>query len=140
MKQTKKSYAAISERLTNASLRPTRQRVLLGGLLWKGEKCRHVSAEQLHTEAMENNITVSLATVYNTLHQFVDAELMREIVVEGGCSYFDTNTHTHHHFYYEDTGELMDIPAEAISLTKLPTPPKGAKLRSVDVIIRVAHA
>ena len=98
----------LSVRLTKAGLRPTRQRLALATLLY-GAGDRHVTAEQLHKEAGEANITVSLATVYNTLHQFTESGLLREVVVESGRSYFDTNTTDHHHFFIEDELRLTDI-------------------------------
>jgi len=132
-------YTGVLERLKSAGLRPTRQRLALAKLLFEGGD-RHVSAEQLHCEAVEENIRVSLATVYNTLHQFTEAELLREVVVESGRSYFDTNTSEHHHFFHEDGGALTDIPAEALDVAKLPEAPTGTKVKSVDVIIRLKNA
>jgi Fur family transcriptional regulator, iron response regulator len=124
------------ELLRAARLRPTRQRLALARLLFeKGD--RHVTAEQLHGEALAAAVPVSLATVYNTLHQFVAASLLREVVVNSGRSYFDTNVTDHHHFFYEDGGQLVDIPGENVSLSGLPTPPAGSAIRRVDVIIRV---
>ncbi|HVH81321.1 MAG TPA: Fur family transcriptional regulator [Stellaceae bacterium] len=123
-------------RLRTAGLRPTRQRLALGALLFGG--CdRHVTAEQLHGEALAATIPVSLATVYNTLHQFTDAGLLREVVVEPGRSYFDTNIDDHHHFYCESTGMLQDIPGAAVTVGQLPSAPDGSEISRVDVIIRV---
>jgi Fur family iron response transcriptional regulator len=130
-------YSALIERLKASGLRPTRQRLALSRLLQDGGN-RHISAEQLHEEALAAGVRVSLATVYNALHQFTAAGLLREIVVDPGCSYFDTNVEDHHHFYFEDSGRLEDIPGEEIRLTRLPKPPKGTQLARVDVIIRVA--
>lgn len=124
------------KRLRAAGLRPTRQRLALARLLLEGGD-RHVTAEQLHGEALAADIQVSLATVYNTLHQFTEVGLLREAVVEPGRSYFDTNTADHHHFFCETTGELQDIPAHLLSVSGLPTPPFGTEIRRVDVIIRV---
>ncbi len=132
-------YTGVLERLKTAGLRPTRQRLALAKLLFEGGD-RHVSAEQLHSEAVAENIRVSLATVYNTLHQFTDADLLREVVVEPGRSYFDTNTSDHHHFFHEDGGELTDIPADALDVAKLPEVPNGTEVKSVDVIIRLKNA
>src|SRR5580692_9263323 len=130
-------FANVIELLRAAGLRPTRQRLALARLLFdKGD--RHVSAEQLHSEGVQAALPVSLATVYNTLHQFITAGLLREVVVSSGRSYFDTNVTDHHHFFFEDSGQLVDIPGERIGVTGLPTPPKGASIRRVDVIIRVA--
>lgn len=124
------------ERLRNAGLRPTRQRLALADCLFsKGE--RHITAEQLHTEALANNVSVSLATVYNTLHQFTRAGLMRELVVGSNRSYFDTNTSHHHHMYDEDTGALEDVPGDSVALTTLPPAPPGMSVSRVDVVIRV---
>ena len=130
-------YRALIERLKAVGLRPTRQRLALARLLHEGGN-RHLSAEQLHEEARAAKVRVSLATVYNALHQFTAAGLLREIVVEPGCSYFDTNVEDHHHFYYEDSGRLEDIPGEEVRLARLPKPPKGTRLSRVDVIIRVS--
>ena len=129
-------YTGVLDRLKAAGLRPTRQRLALAKLLFECAD-RHVTAEQLHSEAHAANITVSLATVYNTLHQFTAAELMREVVVESGRSYFDTNITDHHHFFHEDEGELTDIPAAALSVARLPAAPDGTEVKRVDVIIRL---
>jgi len=124
------------DRLRAAGLRPTRQRLALAKLLFDG--CdRHISAEQLHGEAVSSCIRVSLATVYNTLHQFTTAEMLREIVVDAGRSYFDTNTSDHHHFFFEKSGNLEDIPGHMVALSKVPEAPEGTTIRRVDVIVRV---
>ena len=123
-------------RLRAAGLRPTRQRWALARLLLDGGD-RHVTAENLHGEALAAGIKVSLATVYNTLHQFTEVGLLREAMVEPGRSYFDTNTADHHHFFCEATGELQDIPAQHLSVSGLPAPPFGTEIRRVDIIIRV---
>ena len=124
------------ELLRAEHLRPTRQRLTLARLLFE-EGDRHVTAEQLHGEAVEVAVRVSLATVYNTLHQFVEAGLLREVVVNSGSSYFDTNVSDHHHFFFEDTGRLLDISGEHVAISGLPKPPAGAAIRRIDVIIRV---
>ncbi len=123
-------------RLRSAGLRPTRQRLALAKLLFDGGD-RHVTAESLHSEALKARVRVSLATVYNTLHQFTDAGLMREIVVDAGRSCFDTNVSDHHHFYFEDTRHLEDIAEEEIQVARLPAPPADAKVSRVDVIVRL---
>jgi Fur family iron response transcriptional regulator len=130
-------YRGIIYSVKAAGLRPTRQRLALARLLFENGD-RHITAEQLHGEAMAAKVRVSLATVYNTLHQFTDAGLMREVVVEPGRSYFDTNVDDHHHFYFEDTGRLQDIPGNHVSLEGLPKPPEGTRVARIDVIIRIA--
>ena len=124
------------QRLRAVGLRPTRQRLALARLLLESGD-RHVTAEHLHGEAMAAGIKVSLATVYNTLHQFTEAGLLREAMVEPGRSYFDTNTDDHHHFFCETTGELRDIPAHHLSVSGLPTPPAGTEISRVDIIVRI---
>lgn len=126
----------ILARLRQAGLRPTRQRLALARLLFDGGD-RHVTAEQLHGEALGAAIRVSLATVYNTLHQFTNARLLREVVVEPGRSYFDTNVDDHHHFFCETSGRLQDIPGELVMVGQLPQPPDGTAISRVEVIIRV---
>ena len=123
------------ERLRAAGLRPTRQRALLAQLL--GPEHRHVSAESLHREAQKAGMPVALATIYNTLHQFTEAGLLREVVVDSGRSYFDTNTGDHQHFYCEENGELIDIPGETIAVAGVPNPPHGTAIDRVDVVIRI---
>ena len=132
-------YTEALERLKSMGLRPTRQRMALARLLFEAGD-RHITAEQLHTEAQAANVRVSLATIYNTLHQFTEVGLLNEVVVEPGRSYFDTNVSNHHHFYNEESGELVDIGAESIRVDALPEPPDGTDVRRVDVIIRVRPA
>ena len=127
-------------RLKEAGLRPTRQRLALGELLFTGSEDRHCTAEQLHQEASRQGCEVSLATVYNTLHQFTSVGLLREVVAEPGQRYFDTNTGPHHHFYHESDGRLEDIHHDHIEIGGLPTLPEGTRLSQVDVIIRVKSA
>jgi Fur family transcriptional regulator, iron response regulator len=139
LKQTEpRPFTPIVQRLRAAGLRPTSQRLYLARLLFEHGD-RHVTAEQLHSEAQVARIPVSLATVYNTLHQFTAAGLLRELVIESGRSYFDTNVTNHHHFFFEETGALVDIPGENLALVSMPTPPEGARVSRVDVVVRVTR-
>lgn len=131
--------AAAQARLKASGLRPTRQRLELAGLLFQGHD-RHVTAESLHDEVTRAGVKVSLATVYNTLHQFTGAGLLRQVVVDASRSYFDTNVHDHQHFFHEDEGRLIDIPGETIAVTNVPTPPDGLAVDRVDVVVRVKRA
>jgi Fur family iron response transcriptional regulator len=131
--RSKPDYA---EKLRKAGLRPTRQRIALARLLF-GRGDRHLTAERLHEEAAAAGISVSLATVYNTMHQFTEAKLLRDVTVDGTRTYFDTNIGDHHHFYCEDDGTLIDIDGDAIAVAGVPQPPAGAKVDRVDVIVRV---
>ena len=130
------AHSCVLEKLKTASLRPTRQRLALAKLLLETDD-RHVTAEQLHCEASRSGIKVSLATVYNTLHQYTKADLLREVVVESGRAYFDTNTSDHHHIFHQDTGKLCDIPDEAICALGLPDAPEGTEIDRVEIILRV---
>lgn len=132
-------FGQVHDTLRKVGLRPTRQRLGLARLLFDGGD-RHVTAEQLHAEATKANIRVSLATIYNTLNQFTHVGLLREVVVDPGRSYFDTNTDDHHHFFHEDTAQLQDIPSDAISVAAVPEPPVGTSVERVDIIVRVKAA
>lgn len=124
------------DRLRDCGLRPTRQRVALADLLFaKGD--RHVTVEELHGEAQEAGVPVSLATVYNTLHQFTGAGMIRVLAVEGAKTYFDTNTSDHHHFFIEGDNHVIDMPNSSIALDGLPTPPDGMEISHVDVVVRL---
>ena len=127
---------AVERRVRDAGLRPTRQRVALASLLFaKGD--RHLSAEELHAEALGAGVPVSLATVYNTLHQFTEAGLLRILAVEGSRTYFDTNTSDHHHFFIEGENRVIDICGVPVSVLNLPEPPEGMEVANVDVVIRL---
>ena len=122
--------------LRRVSLRPTRQRMALGFLLFaKGD--RHLTAELLYEEACKAKVPVSLATIYNTLHQFTEVGLLRQVAVDGARTYFDTNVTEHHHFYIEDSNELVDIPGTEVLVGSLPTPPQGYTIARVDVVVRL---
>jgi len=136
MKRTNRPYGKAYDILRGAGLRPTRQRLGLARLLFENGD-RHVTAEQLQAESTSANLRVSLATIYNTLNQFSQAGLLREVVVEPGRSYFDTNTSDHHHFFHEETAQLQDIAGDAITVGTVPEPPAGTRVERVDVIVRV---
>jgi Fur family transcriptional regulator, iron response regulator len=133
------SSACVLGSLRRVGLRPTRQPLALGLLLF-GKGDRHVTAEVLHDEAVKSGERVSLATVYNTLHQFRTAGLLRELAVDGQRSYFDTNTSNHNHFYIEQNGQLVDIPSNSIRVDGLPQPPEGMRISHIDVVVRLVKA
>jgi Fur family iron response transcriptional regulator len=108
----------------------------LGWILFaKGD--RHVTAEMLYDEATKARVPVSLATVYNTLHQFTEAGLLREIAVDGSKAYFDTNLSDHHHFIVEGETTVFDIPGPHVAVDKLPEAPEGYEVARVDVVVRL---
>lgn len=129
-------YTDVVERLRAAGLRPTRQRLALLRLL-TDQGFKHWTAEHVLQQAKAARIRVSLATVYNTLNQFTAAGLLREVVVDAGRSYFDTNISAHHHFFDERTGALADIPGDRVRVSDLPPAPEGAEIARVDVIVRL---
>ncbi len=128
----------LSELLRSSGLRPTRQRMALGELLF-GQGHRHATAEMLHQEVVAAGEQVSLATVYNTLHQFKQAGLLRELAIESSKAYFDTNTSNHNHFFFEHEGRLVDIPQDTIRVDGLPEVPEGMVIAHIDVVIRLAR-
>ena len=123
--------------LERGGLRPTRQRMVLAGLLVGDGENRHVTAESLHGAVGQSDEKVSLATVYNTLRAFCAAGLMREVVVDGSKSYFDTRMDDHPHFFWEDTHDLTDAPAEQLVIARVPDAPAGTMISKVDVVIRL---
>jgi Fur family iron response transcriptional regulator len=122
--------------LRRSGLRPTRQRMALAEILFAHGN-RHVSAEGLHEEALMRRVPVSLATIYNTLHQFTGAGLLREVAVDGSKTYFDTNTTDHHHFFIEDDNAVIDVPDGQMGVDRLPEPPPGYEISRVDVVVRL---
>lgn len=126
----------IETRLQSAGLRATPKRIAIGALLFDGHD-RHVTADDVAMMARKSGIRVSLATVYNTLNQFVSAGLMKRITLDTDRTYFDTNVSEHHHLFFEQNGVLHDIPGDSIRVEGLPEIPAGAKVRSVEVIVRM---
>ena len=126
----------LPETLRDVGLRPTQQRLALAELLFaRGD--RHVCAEDLHAEAVQAKMPVSLATVYNTLNQFTSAGLLRELAIEGDRSYYDTNTSNHFHFFDNEKHTLMDIDADTVKVTGMPEVPAGKMIDRIDVIVRL---
>ena len=126
----------VKSMLRHVGLRPTRQRMALGWILFaKGD--RHLTAEMLYEEATKAKVPVSLATVYNTLHQFTDVGLLRQVAVDGSKTYFDTNVSDHHHFFVEDENELVDIPSADVIVGDTPSAPDGYEIARIDVVVRL---
>ena len=132
-----RAFSHIIEKLRRAGMRPTSQRMALAKILFDNGH-RHVTAETLYAEARDSLIPISLATVYNSLNQFTQSGLLREIIVDSQRCYFDTNTADHHHFFCEKTNTLEDIAVDDVILSKLPDAPEGKSITRVDVILRVS--
>ncbi len=126
----------VKSMLRDVGLRRTRQRMALGWILF-GKGDRHVTAEMLYEEATKAKVPVSLATVYNTLHQFTDVGLLRQVAVDGSKTYFDTNVSQHHHFFVEGENDLLDIPDADVVVGRTPIPPEGYEVSRVDVVVRL---
>lgn len=129
-------YPNLAAKLRQAGLRPTRQRMDLAALLFT-QGHRHASAEKLFDEVKDAGLSVSLATIYNTLHQFADAGLLRTISIDSNRTYFDTNIGDHHHYFLEESQEIVDIDETIINVDGLPEPPEGTEISRVDVIVHV---
>lgn len=128
---------SVAHRLDSAGLRATSKRIALGGLLFDGVD-RHVTADDVAAMARTAGVRVSLATVYNTLNQFVAAGLLKRITLDGDRTWFDTNTRVHHHLFYEDHGRLQDVAGDSVRVEGLPHAPPGTVVRSIDVIVRIS--
>ncbi len=130
------SSVRIADALKAANLRPTRQRMALGALLLTGGH-RHFTADDLQRDAARAHVSLSLATVYNTLNQFAEAGLIRRVAVEGGRTYFDTDVGDHQHFYVENESKIIDVPTGSVRIGALPEPPEGYMISHVDILIRL---
>ena len=136
MTSMERPFSRVLDRLKDAGLRPTRQRLALAKLLAEAGDC-HMTAEQLHAQSQGAGIRVSLATVYNTLHQFTDVGLLRQVAVDGSKTYFDTNTTMHHHFFVEGENALVDIPGAEEIVGRMPVAPEGYDIARIDVVVRL---
>ena len=132
-----KHYTSVISRLRGAGVGLTKQRIALGRILFNGSN-QHFTADNLYREASKARIKVSLATIYNTLHEFTAAGLLREVVIDPCRRYFDTNVLDHHHFFFEDSNELVDINIGDAVVIQFPAIPAGKTIRCVDVIVRVS--
>jgi len=126
----------VRTKLREIGLRSTRQRLALGFLLF-GKGDRQVTAEMLYEAAVKAKVPISLATIYNTLHQFTDAGLLRQVTVDGSKTFFDTNVSPHHHFFVANENDLLDIPHSEVIVGKAPVPPEGYEIERIDVVVRL---
>ncbi|MEY2342080.1 Fur family transcriptional regulator [Acidithiobacillus sp. IBUN Pt1247-S3] len=125
----------VLETLRDAGVNPTSQRVEIGYILFAQHA--HLSAEEIMQRVNADYAVVSKATVYNTLGLFVQHGLVREVIVEPGKVFYDSNVSPHHHYYYVDTGDLLDIPAQQLRLAQQPQLPEDTELEEVDIVLRV---
>ena len=126
------------QKLRSSNLRPTKQRLKICQFLFDREKTFHFTVETLNKKINKNKDTkLSLATIYNTVEAFTNAGYLKEILTSKNKSYYDTNIKSHHHFYDEESKELTDIKYNQIKLSKVPTPPKGKKIKNLEVVIRI---
>tara|TARA_B100000674_G_scaffold43482_1_gene30149 strand:- start:79 stop:498 length:420 start_codon:yes stop_codon:yes gene_type:complete len=126
------------QKLRSSNLRPTKQRLKICEFLFDREKTFHFTVEALNKKINKNGATkVSLATIYNTVEAFTSAGYLKEVLTSKNKSYYDTNIKSHHHFYDEESKELTDIDDSQIKLSKVPIPPKGKKIKNLEVVIRI---
>ena len=128
------------DRLRLSGLRPTKQRLTICKVLFDRKETFHFTIDKLKKKIEKNTKNkISLATVYNTVHAFKNNGYLKEISLQGNKTFFDTNSKSHHHFYDQDTGDLVDIKNEDIILSKLPSTPKGKKIKEIEVIVSIAN-
>jgi Fur family transcriptional regulator, iron response regulator len=128
------------DRLRLSGLRPTKQRVAICKVLFDRKETFHFTIDKLKKKIEKNTKSkISLATVYNTVHAFKKNGYLKEISLQGNKTFFDTNSTSHHHFYDQDTGDLLDINNKDILVSKLPSAPKGKKIKEIEVTISVAN-
>ena len=127
-------------RLRSSGLRPTKQRLTICKVLFDRKDTFHFTIDNLKKKIEKSTKSkLSLATVYNTVHAFKNRGYLKEISLQGNKTFFDTNSKSHHHFYDQDTGDLIDIKNDDISVSKIPSAPKGKKINEVEVTISVAN-
>ena len=131
------SWERLPELIRERGLRLTRQRLFLAKFLFEDQKNRHITAADLVRETDKHKIRMSLATIYNTLHQFVEIGLLREVVIDSKATYFDTNLSDHHHFFHEKTRELVDISQGEVEIGNLPAPPPDSRISRVNVVVHL---
>ena len=133
------NYTNFIEKLRASGLRPTKQRLKICEVLFEREKTFHFTINDLAKTISEKlNEKISLATVYNTIHAFKKKGYLKEISINSDKSYFDTNTSMHHHFFDEDTNELIDCEENNIDTINIKNNYTGKKINSVEVLIKVA--
>ena len=126
------------QKLRSSNLRPTKQRLKICQFLFDRKKTFHFTVETLNKKINKNGATnVSLATIYNTVEAFTSAGYLKEVLTSKDKSYYDTNIQSHHHFYDEESKELTDIDKSQIKLSRVPIPPKGKKIKNLEVVIRI---
>ena len=133
-------FSPYVDRLRSSGLRPTKQRLTICKILFDRKDTFHFTIDKLKKKIEKNTKTkISLATVYNTVHAFKNNGYLKEISLQGNKTFFDTNSKSHHHFYDQDTGDLVDIKNEDIILSKLPSTPKGKKIKEIEVTVSIAN-
>ena len=133
-------FSPYVDRLRSSGLRPTKQRLTICKILFNRKDTFHFTIDKLKKKIEKNTKKkISLATVYNTVHAFKNNGYLKEISLQGNKTFFDTNSKSHHHFYDQDTGDLVDIKNEDIILSKLPSTPKGKKIKEIEVTVSIAN-
>jgi len=126
-------------KLRSSGLRPTKQRLKICEVLFNREKTFHFTINDLAKNISDQlNEKISLATIYNTVHAFKDKGYLKEISINSDKSYFDTNISNHHHFFDEDTNQLIDCSNDDVEKINIKRNISGKKIKSIEVLIKVA--
>ena len=137
MEEVIKLKLKVQERLKLYGLRPTRARTRIGMMLLN--KPKHLSAEQVHEKLKQKGYTISKATVYNTLNAFSECGIVREVTIDPSRTYYDSTTTPHHHFYNVDTGQLMDIASDDMSVENIPRLPDNTQIQDLEIVVKISN-
>ena len=127
----------VQEKLKLYGLRPTRARISIGMILL--DKPKHLSADQVHEKLKLKGYTISKATVYNTLNAFAKYGIVSEVTIDPSRTYYDSTTKAHHHFFNVDTGQLMDIASDDISVENIPRLPDNTQIQDLEIVVKISN-
>ena len=127
----------VQEKLKLYGLRPTRARTRIGMILL--DKPKHLSADQVHEKLKLKGYTISKATVYNTLNAFAKYGIVSEVTIDPSRTYYDSTTKAHHHFFNVDTGQLMDIASDDISVENIPRLPDNTQIQDLEIVVKISN-
>ena len=127
----------VQEKLKLYGLRPTRARTRIGMILL--DKPKHLSADQVHEKLKLKGYTISKATVYNTLNAFAKYGIVTEVTIDPSRTYYDSTTKAHHHFFNVDTGQLMDIASDDISVENIPRLPDNTQIQDLEIVVKISN-
>ena len=127
----------VQEKLKLYGLRPTRARIRIGMMLL--DKPKHLSADQVHQKLNQKGHTISKATVYNTLNAFSKCGIVSEVTIDPSRTYYDSRTTPHHHFFNIDTGQLVDIASDDMSVENIPRLPDNTQIQDLEIVVKISN-